>query len=255
MFCDPGENRDSNGKVGEKQVNKKLIIIMAVAGLVSFAGAFGFAWFTKKPVLASQQDESTELTVASGGVNLMLAEPGESALGAVGNVGFKMKRAMTEKQLKSLIYDIQEKMQEYNNKLQHLQVREHRLQIAHNLIKNDIEELNNLRIELASTVAGLKSERDKLLKSRVKIAEAEKANLMSIAAAYDRMDAASAGKILTNMSKMQSTSGRTNLDDAVKILHYMTERTKAKLLAELVNSEPELAAVLCRRLKKIVEKE
>jgi hypothetical protein len=33
----------------------------------------------------------------------------------------------------------------------------------------------------------------------------------------------------------------------------MTERTKAKLLAELVTSEPKLAAVLCERLKEIVE--
>ena len=45
----------------------------------------------------------------------------------------------------------------------------------------------------------------------------------------------------------------TSYDDAVKILHYMTERTKAKLLAELATSEPVLAADLCQRLKQIVE--
>jgi flagellar motility protein MotE (MotC chaperone) len=44
------------------------------------------------------------------------------------------------------------------------------------------------------------------------------------------------------------------MDDAVKILHYMTERTKAKVLAELVTSEPKLAAVLCEKLKQVVEK-
>ncbi|MHC4571754.1 MAG: hypothetical protein ACYS0C_06730, partial [Planctomycetota bacterium] len=95
----------------------------------------------------------------------------------------------------------------------------------------------------------------KLLKSRVEIAKSEKANLLSIAAAYDKMDSASAGKILTNMSQMQDGSGSTTFDDAVKILHYMTERTKAKLLAELVTSEPKLAAVLCQRLKQIIEEE
>jgi flagellar motility protein MotE (MotC chaperone) len=121
------------------------------------------------------------------------------------------------------------------------------------MIKKDIEELNNLRIELASIVTNLKSDRDKLLKSRVMIANAEKANLVSIAAAYDKMDSASAGKILTNMSKMQDSSGDGSFDDAVKILHYMTERTKAKLLAGLVTSEPKLAAVLCQRLKQIIE--
>jgi hypothetical protein len=39
----------------------------------------------------------------------------------------------------------------------------------------------------------------------------------------------------------------------VKILHYMTERTKAKVLAELVTSEPQLASLLCQRLKQISE--
>ena len=87
----------------------------------------------------------------------------------------------------------------------------------------DIEKLNNLRIELASTVAHLKSEQDKLLKSRVEIAKTEKSNLISLAATYDTMDSASAGKILTNLSQAQNNSS----DDAVKILHYMGERPKA----------------------------
>ena len=235
-------------------MNKKLIIMTAVAGLVSFAGAFAFAWFTK-PAPAAGHEGSPESTVAGPGAEPALGQP-EAAVGeSPGTTTDKMKRAMTEKQLKSLIYDIQEKMREYNDKLQSLDVRKQRLQTAHNLIKNDIEELNNLRVELASTVASLKSERDKLLKSRVEIAQAEKANLMSISATYDKMDAASAGKILTNMSKMKNVSEGNNLDDVVRILHYMTERTRAKLLAELVTSEPKLAAALCRRLKRIVEKE
>ena len=80
---------------------------------------------------------------------------------------------------------------------------------------------------------------------------------MSIAATYDKMDPTSASKILTNMcaSRAQDDGfGGSSFDDTVKILHYMTERTKAKLLAELVTSEPKLAAVLCQRLKQIVEK-
>ena len=233
-------------------MNKKLIIMTAVAGLVSFAGAFAFAWFTK-PAPAAGHEGSPESTVAGPGAEPALGQP-EAAVGGALTTD-KMKRAMTEKQLKSLIYDIQEKMREYNDKLQGLNVREQRLQTSHNSIKNDIEELNNLRVELASTVASLKSERDKLLKSRVEIAQAEKANLMSTAATYDKMDAASAGKILVSLSKMQTGSGDSNLDDPARILHYMTERTKAKLLAELVTSEPKLAAALCQRLKRIVEKE
>jgi len=229
-------------------VNKKLLIT-AAAGLVSFGGAFAFAFLTKTTP-ADKHNVSDESTVSSQGAEAALAQ-----LEASGPVGDKMKRAMTEKQLKSLIYDIQGKIQEYNDKLQSLAVREQRLQIAQNLIKSDIEELNNLRVELASSVARLRSERDKLLKSRVEIAQAEKANLVSTAATYDKMPAASASEILVNLSKMQTGSGGNNLDDAVKILHYMTERTRAKLLAELVTSEPKLAAALCRRLQQIVEKE
>ena len=230
-------------------MNKKLIIMTAAAGLVSFAGALTFAWLTK-PAPAGGREISQESTVADQGAELTLGQPEAFA----GTIGGKMKKTMTEKQLKSLVYDIRAKMQEYSDKLESLRVREQRLQMAHNLVKNDIEELNNLRIELASTVAKLRSERDKLLKSRVEIAQAEKANLMLIAATYDKMKAEGASKILTNLSKIQIGKGN-NLDDAVKILHYMTERTRAKLLAELTTSEPQLAALLCQRLKQIIVEE
>jgi hypothetical protein len=224
--------------------------MIAVVGLVSFAGAFVFARLTK-PASQSESDELNKAALAGQETEL---KPPQLKAGAISEVGNgEMKKAMTEKQLKGLVYEVREKMQEYDTKLQGLEVQEQRLQIAHKMIKKDIEELNNLRIELASIVTNLKSDRDKLLKSRVMIANAEKANLVSIAAAYDKMDSASAGKILTNMSKMQDSSGDGSFDDAVKILHYMTERTKAKLLAGLVTSEPKLAAVLCQRLKQIIE--
>ena len=223
-------------------MTKKRIIIIGAAGLVSFAGTFIFALLTgAEPVSPPAVEPSGVPTVEA------------AAISAVGAAGSEMKKAMTEKRLSSLVYEVREKIQEYHGKLQGLETREQRLQRAHNLIKKDIEELNKLRIELASTVAGLKSEHDKLLKSRVEISKAEKNNLVTMAAAYDKMDSASAGKILTNMTKMQKGLGGSNLDDAVKILHYMTERTKAKLLAELVTSEPQLAALMCQRLKQIIE--
>ena len=240
-------------------MSKKRMIMIAVAGLVSFGGSFVFAWLTKTAP-QGQTDEFNQPAFVSQETDMKLPLPEAITMSTVGVGSSEMKKAMTEKQLKSLVYEVREKMREYNGKLQGLEVQEQRLQITHDLIKKDIEELNNLRIELASTVAGLKSERDKLLKSRVEIAQAEKANLVSIAATYDKMDAASASKILTAMcaSQMQNDgfgSAGSSLDDAVKILHYMTERTKAKLLAELVASDPKLAAVLCQRLKQVVEGE
>jgi len=231
-------------------MNIKRIIMIAGAGLISFAGAFAFAWFTKPaPQEAVKQPDSKI-------VNLPTAAA--DAVSTIG-LGSSEVKAMTEKQLKSLVYDVREKIREYDSKLHSLEAREERLQIAHNLIKKDIDELNNMQTKLVSIVATLKEQQEKLRRSRVKIADEEKSNLMSIAATYDKMDPASAGKILTNMctTAQPQTAGsddrQSTFDDAVKILHYMTERTKAKLLAELATSEPKLSAALCQRLKQITE--
>jgi len=238
-------------------VSKKLIIITAAAGLVSFAGAFVLGWLNKPP-LASGPDESGQPTLAGGGAVPELPQPGAGVIGAVGTASDIEKKAMTEKQLKNLVFEVREKVQEYNNKLLDLEVREQRLQMAQDTLKQDIENLNDLRIELATIVANLKDERDKLLKSTLEVAQTEKANLVLIAASYDKMDASSAGKIMISLCTSQTQpdkvdSQSSGFDEAVKILYYMTERTKAKLLAELTNTEPRLAAFLTQRLKQIVE--
>lgn len=233
-------------------MSRKRIIMIAAAGLTSFAGAFAFAWFTKSAPVSP----GDEKVVVAGSVNKpFLPRPEADSMGQTDS---KMKKAMTEERLKNLVFEIREKIREYDNKLQVLELQGQRLQITRDALNKDIEALNNLQIELASTVAGLKEQRDKLLKTRVDIKEEEKANLMSIAAAYDKMDATSAGKILTSMCAKQINSadvGEVNsgLNDAIKILHYMQERTKAKVLAELVSSEPQLASLLCQRLKQISE--
>jgi len=231
--------------------------MIAAAGLTSFAGAFVFARLTK-PSPTSQHAEPNQPALAHQQAELKLPQPEVGTVAIAGASDGTMKKTMTEKQLKNLVYEVQEKSKEYNDKLRSLQMREQRLQMAQETLTKDTENLNNLRIELASIVASLKSERDKLTKSRVEIAQAEKVNLVKIAAAYDKMDAASASKILTNMCKSQAQSagpGRadSNMDDAIKILHYMSERTKANLLAELVTSESQLAAFLCGKLKQITE--
>jgi flagellar motility protein MotE (MotC chaperone) len=242
-------------------MNKKLIIMIAGAGLASFAGAFVFSWFAYKiPVGTPQQTPQTA----------NMSQPGRSPGPDLPEGMAKPKtglrpaelmtpQQLTEKQLADLLYEVREKIQQYDNKLQNLQKKEKRIQMAQETLKKDIESLNNLRIELASVVASIKNERDKLEKSRVEIAQAEKTNLMSIAATYDRMDSTSASKILTNMCNPQVQKDKTEIftngmDDAVKILHYMNERTKGKLLAELVTSEPKLAAVLSQKLKQVIER-
>lgn len=242
-------------------MSKKLIIITAGAGLISFAGAFVFAWFTTATP-ASQADKTNQSALADKEGESDLPDIEADITEVLDSTPEKMKTVMTEQQLKNLVQDIRVKMQEYDNKLLALGVREQRLQIAQDVLKKDIENLNNMRIELTSVISNIRSEQDKLQKSRLEISQTERTNIMSIAATYDKMEPASAGKIIANMCDPEGTGqvpseeeilGSESFNDAVKILHYMTERTEAKLLAEIAASKPELAATLCQRLKQIVE--
>jgi len=236
-------------------VSKKLLLITAAIGVVGFLGAFATGWLTR-PASVMGAPPPTDTVEAGLGRppsnaprQMLTASP--TAADDSANT-----RAMTEEQLKELIYEVREKIQEYNTKLSDLDKGEERLLIAQQTLKKDIETLNNLRVDLAATVANLKNERDMLLKARVEVEQAEKRNLVAIAAAYDKMDPARASEILTNMAMGQSQNGSSrsaNMDDAVKILHFMQERTKAKVLAELVTTEPGLAALLCQKLKQVTE--
>jgi flagellar motility protein MotE (MotC chaperone) len=228
-------------------VNKKHIIVIAAAALVSFSAAFGFSFFLGKKQAALIDANA----------------PPETASLAAGQEIFQLprkqspsddKKVILEKQLSGMVYDVREKMRQYENKIRELDQQEQRIKITQDTLKKDIEQLENLRVELSTKIAGLKEEREKLLASRVRVAQTEKTNLVSVAATYDKMDSASASKILVNISKMtEQGQPAAGLDEAVKILFYMTDRTKAKVLAEMVNTEPKLAAMLSDKLKKITE--
>jgi hypothetical protein len=235
--------------------------VTGAAGLLSFAGAFAFAWFSNRTPASDPQGPQQPAHVVDQSLAVEPAGQVEAALSAGAPPG-PMKKAMTEQQLKNLVQEVRQKMQEYSDRLQAIAMRERRLEVAQNVLKDDIESLDNLRLEVASAITTLKGERDALLKSRLEIDQKEKTNLITIAATYDKMDVTGAGKILISLCQpADSEPGEPpnlarksdSYDDAVKILHYMTERTKAKLLAELATSEPVLAAGLCQRLKQIVE--
>ena len=237
-------------------MNKRAIIIAVAAGLVSFAGAFVTGWFTRPKAAAAgpAQTGATDRTRAPA--------PGAPALLAPNLTGAAEDgtgtRTLTEQQLKELILEVREKIQQYDRKLQDLEKEKERMQIAQQTLKKDIDTLNNLRVDLAASVVSLKSERDALLKARTEIEQVEKTNLMAIASAYDKMDSARAGEILKSMVQGRTQDGvpakKANADDAVKILHFMQERTKAKVLAELAATDAPLAATLSQRLKQVTEK-
>jgi predicted metal-dependent hydrolase len=196
---------------------------------------------------------------AEGDANTVSAESNEiTTLASVaeispGSAAVEVSEGLSEKQLENLIYEVRNKIQEYKDKLKSLELQEERIQIAEETLRNDIEKLNQLRSELSIIVSNIKNEQDKLQKSKIEIAGTETTNLRAIASTYNRMDPTSASNILLNMTKMQTVNGQAGMEDVVKILHYMEDRNKANLLAELSTSEPKLAAVLCQKLKKIVE--
>lgn len=235
-------------------MSKKLLLITAVAGVVSFLGAFGAAWFTRPAAVKGASDEGQADASAQ---TRSLAKGPPTALTPTTTPAHdgSNTRAMTEEQLKELIFEVREKIQEYHTKNQSLDKEKQRLLVAQQTLQKDIAALNDLRVELAATVANLRNERDMLQKTRVEVEQAEKGNLLAIAAAYDKMDPVRASEILSNMASTQSKSGSvnrgTNIDDAVKILFYMQDRTKAKILAELAGTEPALAALLSQKLKQV----
>jgi hypothetical protein len=179
-------------------------------------------------------------------------EPAMAQANSLFTEGNSIKRNLSETQLKSLIFEVRGNIKAYKTKLADLQLREQRLQIAQDMLRQDINELSKLRVELASAVTTLKDERDKLEKSLVEIGANEIINLQQISAAYDKMDATSAGKILLNMTQNQTSGSR---DDAIKILYYMTERVKAEVLASIAETEPGVSAYYCSELKLVTVRE
>jgi len=238
-------------------VNSKRIIITAAAGVVSFAGFFAISWLTRPaPVEATAADGQPATGTPSnktGESQTTVLTPATGSAAEAANA-----RTMTEQQLKDLVFEVREKMREYDQKLKSLEKEKERLQIAQQGLKKDIETLTNLRTDISSAAATVKTERDMLLKTRVEVEQTEKANLTAIAAAYDKMDAARASEILRSMAVGQKQSGtaarNASAEDAIKILHFMQDRTKAKVLAEMAATEPGLAATLCQRLKQVTEK-
>ena len=229
-------------------MNKKHIIIIAASGILCFTATLAFSWFSQGAYQAQNLDENQQQVA----VNI---EPAATAFQQATDSSQRI--ALSENQLKNLLYDAREKITEYDNKLKELELREQRLLQAQQTLNEDIEKLNNLRVDISSSIANLKQQQQILESSRIKIEESEKANLVIIAATYDKMEPEKAGEILINLCAMTKTDGHSagGIDEAVMILYYMNERKRAKLLDSLVDTKPDLAAVFCEKLKKISETE
>jgi flagellar motility protein MotE (MotC chaperone) len=157
--------------------------------------------------------------------------------------GGESKLSLRERELHELLRELETRLREAGDRQKALDQREERLAITQELLKKQIKDLEDLQVRLLAPLNTLKEEQARLEKTRLTITQEEQANLKKTAQIYEKMDSAQGSKILADMCKNQQ------LDDAVKILHYMGERQAAGVLAEITDKG--LAARLTARLKEI----
>lgn len=218
-------------------MSKKITIIVLV---VVLAGAsFGISMFVSKlfskaPVKAAPVAAANPEGGATAQSGLPTAEsPTAAAL------------APKEKQLDDLIRKQRAKYDELGRKESLLEQREKRLVIAQDLLKQQAQDLETLRVAMAAPMANLKKLQDELQASRVEIQKLEAVNLKKTAGIYEKMDAATSGNILASMCKNNQEM------DVVKLLHYMSDRSAAKVLAEFPDKT--VVGRLTEKLKMIKE--
>jgi predicted RNase H-like nuclease (RuvC/YqgF family) len=224
-------------------MRKIQIIVIAAAGLVSFAGAFGLTWWIKQQLApASAAAAATPQSAPASAPEQSRAE--NTTLG-----GGVLRETMQEQELKNLIFEVRERMTEYKSKERALAEEEQRIETARKTFDADVERLSQLHDALNVAAARLRQQELALSSRIIEIAAIEKTNLQRIAATYDKMDVTQASKIIINMA------ANKQVQDAVKIVHLMNERTAAKLLGEISTTRPELAALLSTELKQVRESE
>jgi flagellar motility protein MotE (MotC chaperone) len=223
---------------------KKLhIILLAVIGIVSFTAAFGAGFIIKRNKAAAAA-AATPPPAAAHEPKTASVKPAFSA-NSMDSIG---EMNMSEGQLKSLIYDLRQKMEETKNKQKELEQEAGRIEITRQTLAGETEQLNQLRENLNKTLSAMQEKERSINEKMTEIESVEKANLQRIAATYDKMDTTQSAKILTTMVTNNQTK------DAVKILYYMSERSAGKLLGEIGTTRPETASTLSLMLKQIKEK-
>jgi flagellar motility protein MotE (MotC chaperone) len=216
---------------------KRLILIMIIGamGVAAFAAAFVISRLFQAPATVQAAAEPGNPDAAKG--------PAAPAVPAAASDVPRIE----EKHLYDLIKEVRQKMSDCEKREQEIGEQEKRLQIARQLLEKEAQELENLRVQVTTTVTRLKEAQTEMDNSRIAIDREETANLKRVAAVYDRMDASAGSRILEGMCTNNQEA------DAVKILHYMNERSVAKILAEVADKK--LAARLCDQMKKIREQE
>ncbi len=225
-------------------MKKIQIIIFAAAGLLSFAAVFTVSFMIKKNQVVLPEVNMTMTEEGDG----MFGEPDFTVSSGFGeSESYSLSKSMTERELKSLIYDIREKMTEIRFTEKDLEVQKERIQTLHEVMQEDFERLEKVRLELTSVIANLTQQEYNLQQTVIKINAIDKTNMQRLAMRYEKMKPALASDIMVNMAK------NNQIKDAVMIIHYMSETKSGKLLGTIASTKPDLAASISLMLKKVQE--
>ncbi|MHC5083150.1 MAG: MotE family protein [Planctomycetota bacterium] len=230
---------------------KKLqILILVVAGILSFASAFSVSWVMKKKKaesltaqLAAQQAEQDAAAIN----NATASKQQQSSVINFASLSDNTQLGMTERQLQHLIHDVRDKLQQNTKRQRQLDTETERIEISRAALQEDIDRLNELRDKLNVTLANIQQKETELKQSILEIETLERNNLQRLAGTYDKMDSTQAGKIMISMA------ASNQLQDSVKILYYMNERMAGKILSEIATTQPELASLISMHLKRVKE--
>lgn len=226
---------------------KKLqVVLLIAAGISAFGGAFGTSWYLNKKKAAALAQKAQMEPAAQTVSAVAAAAPG---LEFGGDSDSLVQLGMSERQLQNLIHDIRNKLNDYREREKQLETEAGRIEMSRQALQQDIDRLDALRDKLNLTMSDLQQKEAELQKSVVEISALEKTNFQRLASTYEKMEVSQAGKIMVTMS------ASNQLQDAVKIIYYMTDRAAGKLLGEIASAKPELATIICSHLKRIKESE
>jgi flagellar motility protein MotE (MotC chaperone) len=211
---------------------KWTFLVMGGIGVAVFGISFGLSrWLGRGPAPAAGAPAQTSTAAPA-----PRTEP---------NDPFAEATRLEERHLYDLVKEVRRKLRECHEREERLVQEENRLRLVREELRKEAQELENIRVQAAAALSGLKEAKARLDKDRLQIRRDEETNLKRTAAVYDRMDATSAAKIIEGMCR------GAQQDDAVKILHFMSERAVAKVLGEI--AAPDVAAGLSQRLKAVAQ--
>ena len=205
-------------------MNLKKILLLAGLLVVSFGVSFGLSWWLS-PSGEPAPDAGDEDQDTLGG----------GAVAAAALTGRPVTLRPDERATDKLRKELRDLLEQNKNRARKIEEDELRLARAKAELALQAKELEGLRVKLVAPLDRVRQEMKALEATRIRIQTEELANLRFTAGIYDKMAAEESGPII----KAMIDNGQ--LEDAVKILRYMTERVAAKVLAEVQRLQPDPA--------------